>query len=82
MHLASWKGDLEIVKLLITHGMSRPNVDQQSNSEDTALHLASQYGYSSVVEFLLEVSVVKVVSSLCKLGQISGLPIKDCLYIS
>ncbi len=35
--------------------MSRPNVDQQSNSEDTALHLSSQYGYGSVVEFLLEV---------------------------
>jgi ankyrin repeat protein len=29
-------------------------VDQQSNTEDTALHLSSQYGYSGVVEFLLE----------------------------
>lgn len=54
LHLASWKGDIEIVRLLVTQGPSRPNVDQQSNSEDTALHLASQYGYCGVVEFLLE----------------------------
>ena len=68
LHLASWKGDLEIVKLLVTQGMSRPNVDQQSNSEDTALHLASQYGYSSVVEFLLEVHVYTITRSdlFCK----------------
>ena len=43
------------MKLLTTLGPSRANVDQQSNSEDTALHLASQYGYCGVVEFLLEV---------------------------
>ena len=53
--MASWKGDIEIVKLLTTQGPSRANVDQQSNSEDTALHLAAQYGYCGVVEFLLEV---------------------------
>ena len=55
LHLASWKGEIEIVKLLTTQGPSRANVDQQSNSEDTALHLAAQYGYCGVVEFLLEV---------------------------
>ena len=43
------------MKLLTTLGPSRANVDQQSNSEDTGLHLASQYGYCGVVEFLLEV---------------------------
>ena len=47
------------MKLLTTLGPSRANVDQQSNSEDTALHLASQYGYCGVVEFLLEVRGVR-----------------------
>ena len=55
MHLASWKGDLEIVKLLVQQGPSRANVNQQSLTDDTALHMAAQYGYVGVVEFLLEV---------------------------
>ena len=55
LHLASWKGDLEIVKLLVQQGPSRANVNQQSLTDDTALHMAAQYGYVGVVEFLLEV---------------------------
>ena len=55
LHLAAWKGDGEIVRLLVTQGPSRANVNQQSDSDDTALHLASQFGYSNVVEFLLQV---------------------------
>ena len=55
LHLAAWKGDLEIVKVLVSQGPSRPNVNQQSDADNTALHLASQYGYSDVVEFLLQV---------------------------
>ncbi len=56
LHLAAWKGDTETVKLLVTQGPSRANVNQQSYSDDTALHLASQYGYKDVVDFLLQVS--------------------------
>ena len=55
LHLAAWKGDIEIVSSLVQQGPSRANVNHQSDSDDTALHLASQYGYSDVVEFLLEV---------------------------
>jgi len=56
LHLAAWKGDLDIVKLLVTQGPSRANVNQQNDSEDSALHLASQYGFSDVVEYLLQVT--------------------------
>jgi len=55
LHLAAWKGDVEVVKMLVTQGPSYANVNQQNDSEDTSLHLASQYGYSPVVEFLLQV---------------------------
>ena len=48
------------MRLLVTQGPSRANVDQQSNTEDTALHLAAQYGYCSIVEFLLEVEGVVI----------------------
>ena len=56
LHLASWKGDMEVVKLLVQQGPSRANVNQLNNNDDTGLHLAAQYGYCGVVEFLLEVS--------------------------
>jgi len=70
LHLAAWKGDLEIVKVLVQRGPSRANVNQQvwlhqcymisytyaqSNSDDTALHLAAQYGHTETVEYLLQV---------------------------
>ena len=61
LHLAAWKGDIEIVKMLVCQGPSRANVNQQSDSDDTALHLASQYDYSDVVEFLLQVSLCQCV---------------------
>ena len=57
MHLAAWKGDLEIVRILVSQGPSRANVNQLNDQEDSALHLASQYGYSDIVEFLLQVHV-------------------------
>ena len=60
LHLAAWKGDIEIVNILVQQGPSRANINHQSDSDDTALHLASQYGYSDVVEFLLEVRNVLV----------------------
>ena len=43
--------------MLVTQGPSRANVNQQNDAEDSALHLASQYGFSEVVEFLLQVCV-------------------------
>ena len=55
LHLAAWKGDLDIVKMLVTQGPSYANVNQQNDGDDSALHLASQYGYAPVVEFLLQV---------------------------
>ena len=55
LHLAAWKGDLPVVKMLVTQGPSYANVNQQNDSDDAALHLASQYGYDKVVEFLLQV---------------------------
>ena len=48
-----YRGFHESVHLLLC---CRANVNQQSDSDDTALHLASQYGYSDVVEFLLQVN--------------------------
>ena len=60
LHLAAWKGDIEIVNILVQQGPSRANINHQSDSDDTALHLASQYGYSDVVEFLLEVRTILV----------------------
>ncbi len=62
LHLAAWKGDLEVVKMLVTQGPSRANVNQQNDAEDSALHFASQYGFSEVVEFLLQVCVCVHVS--------------------
>ena len=59
LHLAAWKGDLEIVKMLVTQGPSYANVNQQNDGDDTALHLASQYGYAPVVEFLLQVDMTR-----------------------
>ena len=47
---------MEIVKLLVQQGPSRANVNQLNNNDDTGLHLAAQYGYCGVVEFLLEVT--------------------------
>ena len=55
LHLAAWKGDLEVVKVLISQGPSRANVNQQNDTDNTPLHLAAQYGYSTVVEYLLQV---------------------------
>lgn len=81
LHLASWKGDLEVVKLLVQQGPSRANVNQQNNSDDTSLHLASQYGYCGVVEFLLEVSAHFVILRLFSVHECSC-AIKRFFFIS
>ncbi|XP_035875343.1 ankyrin repeat and sterile alpha motif domain-containing protein 1B isoform X8 [Phyllostomus discolor] len=54
IHLAAWKGDEEIVKILIHHGPSHSRVNEQNNENETALHCAAQYGHSEVVAVLLE----------------------------
>ncbi|KPP69777.1 hypothetical protein Z043_111434 [Scleropages formosus] len=54
LHLAAWKGDVEIVRILIHHGPSHCRVNEQNNENETALHCAAQYGHSEVVRVLLE----------------------------
>ena len=48
IHLAAWKGDIEVARTLIERGPSQANVDAQSHCEETALHLAAQYGHREV----------------------------------
>ncbi|CAF0799343.1 unnamed protein product, partial [Didymodactylos carnosus] len=50
LHYASWQGRTEPVFLLLRRGA---NVNEQSISGDTALHLAAQYGHNDVVQLLL-----------------------------
>ena len=64
LHLAAWRGDLEIVRILVSQGPSRANVNQLNDQEDSALHLASQYGYSDIVEFLLQVCMPRPVGGV------------------
>ncbi|XP_047917022.1 ankyrin repeat and sterile alpha motif domain-containing protein 1B isoform X4 [Anser cygnoides] len=54
IHLAAWRGDVDIVKILIHHGPSHSRVNEQNNENETALHCAAQYGHSEVVAVLLE----------------------------
>ena len=44
-----------LFKVLVSQGPSRANVNHQSDTDNTPLHLAAQYGYSTVVEYLLQV---------------------------
>uniref|UniRef100_A0A3Q3ADR0 Ankyrin repeat and sterile alpha motif domain containing 1A n=1 Tax=Kryptolebias marmoratus TaxID=37003 RepID=A0A3Q3ADR0_KRYMA len=54
LHLAAWKGDEHIVRLLIHQGPSHPKLNEQNNDNETPLHCAAQYGHSRVVRLLLE----------------------------
>ncbi|KAL1458965.1 hypothetical protein WDU94_010984, partial [Cyamophila willieti] len=54
LHLAAWTGNLDIVRLLLCHGPSVPNVNLMTKDNETALHCASQYGHTPVVSLLLE----------------------------
>ncbi|RMX60043.1 hypothetical protein pdam_00004489 [Pocillopora damicornis] len=54
LHLAAWNGHADVAKVLINTGPSRANVNEQNDTEDTALHSASQFGQSLVVAVLLE----------------------------
>uniref|UniRef100_A0A3Q2T280 Ankyrin repeat and sterile alpha motif domain containing 1A n=1 Tax=Fundulus heteroclitus TaxID=8078 RepID=A0A3Q2T280_FUNHE len=54
LHLAAWKGDQHIVKLLIHQGRSNPQINEQNNDNETPLHCAAQYGHTQVVRLLLE----------------------------
>jgi ankyrin repeat protein len=49
--MASQKGDLEVVQLLLSYGV---DVDTLDVDEETALHLAAYYGHPKVTELLLK----------------------------
>nr|XP_033807653.1 ankyrin repeat and sterile alpha motif domain-containing protein 1B [Geotrypetes seraphini] len=54
IHLAAWRGDADIVKILICQGPSHSRVNEQNYENETALHCAAQYGHSEVAALLLE----------------------------
>ncbi|XP_026775439.1 ankyrin repeat and sterile alpha motif domain-containing protein 1B isoform X4 [Pangasianodon hypophthalmus] len=54
LHLAAWRGDVDIVRILMHHGPSHCRVNEQNHEKETALHCAAQYGHSEVVCVLLQ----------------------------
>ncbi|XP_029453236.1 ankyrin repeat and sterile alpha motif domain-containing protein 1B [Rhinatrema bivittatum] len=54
LHLAAWRGDADIVKILIYQGPSHSRVNEQNYENETALHCAAQYGHSDVAALLLQ----------------------------
>ncbi|KAK1788783.1 hypothetical protein P4O66_002592 [Electrophorus voltai] len=54
LHLAAWRGDVDIVRILIHHGPSHCRVNEQNHEKETALHCAARYGHSDVVGVLLQ----------------------------
>ena len=55
LHLAAWKGNLPVVKLLLLKAEEKqiPIVNDQNNGGDTALHEAAEFGRAEIVETLL-----------------------------
>lgn len=60
LHLASWTGDYEVVKLLIGQGSTgnanhrqSADINLKNKDNETALHSAAQYGHTAVVSLLL-----------------------------
>ncbi|KAG5805208.1 hypothetical protein H9Q74_007336 [Fusarium xylarioides] len=51
LHIASWKGDEESVKILISHGAK---VQKEDNNGLTALHYTACMGHKAVAQLLLE----------------------------
>ncbi|XP_061380809.1 uncharacterized protein LOC116774236 [Danaus plexippus] len=53
LHLASWKGDAETVAMLLAHNNPKVDVNQLTLDQETALIMAAQYGFVSVVAQLI-----------------------------
>ncbi|KAJ6471139.1 ankyrin repeat-containing domain protein [Mycena vitilis] len=51
IHLAAWRGNTKVLKLLVTHGI---DVNSMTAHGWTALHLAAWTGHTEAVEFLVE----------------------------
>ena len=49
LHEATWKGHIEVVKVLLAGGAD----GNAKNNNSTPLHLASYYGHTEVVKVLL-----------------------------
>ena len=54
LHLASWAGHGEVVRVLLETGPSVPNVNLTNGDKETALHCAAQYGHVESVKLLLD----------------------------
>ncbi|CAB3251635.1 unnamed protein product [Arctia plantaginis] len=53
LHLAAFKGDAEAVGMLLEHHNPPVNVDQLTHDGDSALLIAAQFGFTSVVSQLI-----------------------------
>jgi len=69
LHYACWKGNLEIVKILITYGA---NINAKSITGKTALNIALDSNLSEIVQYIIEngIKLITVKSDLLVLKQI------------
>ena len=53
LHIATWKGDLELVKLVVESSTVSIDPDVFNNHKQTALHMACKNRYKDIVEYML-----------------------------
>lgn len=56
LHLASWNGHGDIVELLLKYDTNSTTINHLTNSKETSLHFAAQYGHNEVARILVKVS--------------------------